>query len=65
MEAATQAWHSMSYAEGFLFTLWIVALYWGKKRIDLHFDRKMYKNRSLLKKPVSSESSRKIEKKWF
>ena len=48
MEAATQAWHSMSYAEGLLFTLWIVGLYWGKKRIDLHFDRKMHKNRSLL-----------------
>jgi hypothetical protein len=43
MEAATQAWHSMSYAEGFLFTLWIVALYYGKKRIDLHFDRRMKK----------------------
>ena len=43
MEAATNAWHSMSYAEGFLFTLWIVALYCGKKRIDLYFDRKMKK----------------------
>ena len=41
MDAATSAWNTMSYGEGFLFTLWIVALYWGKKRIDLHFDRKM------------------------
>ena len=65
MEAATQAWHSMSYAEGFLFTVWIVSLYWGKKRIDLHFDRKMHKNRSLLKKSVSTDSARKIDKKWF
>tara|TARA_Y100001963_G_scaffold154689_1_gene244048 strand:+ start:447 stop:644 length:198 start_codon:yes stop_codon:yes gene_type:complete len=65
MEAATQAWHSMSYVEGFLFTVWIVSLYWGKKRIDLHFDRKMHKNRSLLKKAVSTDSTRKIDKKWF
>ena len=43
MESATEAWNSMSYAEGFLFTLWIVALYYGKKRMDLHFDRKMKK----------------------
>ena len=41
MDAATSAWNTMSYGEGFLFTLWIVTLYWGKKRIDLHFDRKM------------------------
>jgi len=66
MEAATQAWHSMSYAEGLLFTLWIVGLYWGKKRMDLHFDRKMHKNRSLLKKSVSNDVSRRtIDKKWF
>tara|TARA_R100000458_G_scaffold59756_1_gene71587 strand:+ start:770 stop:901 length:132 start_codon:yes stop_codon:yes gene_type:complete len=43
MEAATEAWTSMSYAEGLFFTLWIIALYWGKKKIDLHFDRKMKK----------------------
>ena len=43
MESATEAWNSMSYAEWFLFTLWIVALYYGKKRMDLHFDRKMKK----------------------
>lgn len=41
MDAATSAWNTMSYGEGLLFTLWIIGLYWGKKRIDLHFDRKM------------------------
>tara|TARA_R100001594_G_scaffold19766_3_gene38507 strand:- start:17323 stop:17457 length:135 start_codon:yes stop_codon:yes gene_type:complete len=40
MEAATNAWNSMGYVEGFVFTCWIVGLYWGKKRIDYHFDRK-------------------------
>ena len=65
MEAATQAWHSMSYVEGFLFTVWIVSLYWGKKRIDLHFDRMMHKNRSILKKPTTTDSPKKIDKKWF
>lgn len=43
MDSATEAWNSMSYAEGALFTIWIVALYWGKKRIDLYFDRKQRK----------------------
>ena len=65
MESATEAWNSMSYAEGFLFTLWIVTLYWGKKRIDLHFDRKMYKNRTVLKRPTTTDSPKKINKKWF
>lgn len=65
MESATEAWNSMSYAEGFLFTLWIVTLYWGKKRIDLHFDRKMYKNRTVLKRSTTTDSPKKIDKKWF
>ncbi len=65
MESATEAWNSMSYAEGFLFTLWIVTLYWGKKRIDLHFDRKMYKNRTVLKRSTTLDSPKKIDKKWF
>ena len=65
MEAATNAWHSMSYLEGFFFIVWIVGLYWGKKRIDLHFDRKMYKNRSLVRKNTSQEPIKKVEKKWF
>ena len=65
MEAATNAWHSMSYMEGFLFTVWIVGLYWGKKRIDLHFVRRMYKNRSLVRKNASPAPVKKIQKKWF
>ena len=65
MESATEAWNSMSYAEGFLFTLWIVTLYWGKKRIDLYFDRKMYKNRTVLKRSTTLDSPKKIDKKWF
>ena len=65
MEAATNAWHSMSYLEGFFFTVWIVGLYWGKKRIDLHFDRKMYKNRSILKKSTTIDNPQKVNKKWF
>ena len=68
MEAATDAWNSMSYLEGFLFTLWIVALYWGKKRIDLHFDRKMYRRSSTNKVATSSTSTIKnpVKKsKWF
>ena len=63
MEAATNAWHSMSYVEGFFFTVWIVGLYWGKKRIDLHFDRKMYKRSAL---PASSPpASKSKSNKWF
>ena len=65
MEAATNAWHSMSYLEGFFFTEWIVGLYWGKQRIDLHFDRKMYKNRSILKKSTTIDNPQKVNKKWF
>ena len=40
MEAAVEAWHSMTYFEGFLFTLWIVGLYIGKLKIDQRFARK-------------------------
>jgi len=64
MEAATQAWHSMTYLEGILFTFWIVSLYWSKKRMDLHFDTKLWKNRVKLKKTLSSNSRNRIEKKW-
>ena len=30
MTAAVEAWNTMGWFEGFLFTAWIVALYWGK-----------------------------------
>ena len=40
MEHAVHAWNSMGYFEGFLFTLWIVGLYWAKLKIDQRFSRK-------------------------
>ena len=40
MEAATSAWHSMSYPEGFLFTIRITALYYIKCRMDTYFASK-------------------------
>ena len=40
MNAAVQAWNTMSYFDGFLFTLWIVALYIGKLKIDQRFARR-------------------------
>ena len=40
MDAAVQAWNSMSYFDGFLFTLWIVGLYIGKLKIDQKFAKK-------------------------
>ena len=41
MEHALDAWHSMGYVEGFLFTVWIVGLYWGKLKIDQKMARKV------------------------
>ena len=63
MEAATNAWHSMSYLEGFFFTIWLVGLYWGKKRIDLHFDRKMHKRKAIASS--SPPPSKPKTTKWF
>jgi len=40
MDAAVQAWNTMSYFDGFLFTLWIVGLYVGKLKIDQRFAKK-------------------------
>jgi hypothetical protein len=40
MESAVEAWNTMTYFEGFLFTLWIVGLYIGKLKIDQKFARK-------------------------
>ena len=40
MGAAVQAWNTMSYFDGFLFTLWIVGLYIGKLKIDQRFAKK-------------------------
>ena len=40
MESAVEAWNTMGWFEGFLFTAWIVALYVGKLKIDQRFARR-------------------------
>ena len=39
MDSAVEAWNSMGWFEGLLFTAWIVALYVGKLKIDQRFVR--------------------------
>ena len=34
METLVDAWNEMSWFDGFIFSVWIVVLYWIKKRID-------------------------------
>lgn len=36
-------WNELSYLDGLLFTIWIGILYYGKCRIDHHFDNKDWK----------------------
>ena len=40
MDAAVEAWNTMTWFVGFLFTVWISALYVGKLKIDQRFARK-------------------------
>ena len=40
MDAAVEAWNTMGWFEGFLFTAWLVALYVGKLKIDQRFARR-------------------------
>ena len=40
MDAAVEAWNTMTWFDGFLFTVWISALYLGKLKIDQRFARK-------------------------
>ena len=40
MDAAVEAWNTMGWFDGFLFTVWIVALYVGKLKIDQRFARR-------------------------
>ena len=40
MDAAVHAWNSMGWFDGCLFTVWIVALYVGKLKIDQRFARR-------------------------
>ena len=40
MDSAVEAWNSMGWFDGFLFTIWIAALYVGKLKIDQRFARR-------------------------
>ena len=40
MDAAVEAWNTMGWIEGLLFTGWIVGLYWVKLKLDQRFSRR-------------------------
>tara|TARA_X000000950_G_C13609386_1_gene534701 strand:+ start:156 stop:311 length:156 start_codon:yes stop_codon:yes gene_type:complete len=40
MEHAVEAWNTMGWVEGIIFTGWILGLYWGKLKIDQRFARR-------------------------
>ena len=39
MGEALDAWMNLSYGEGFLFSLWIIGMYYIKLRMDRRFGR--------------------------
>ena len=39
LDGAVGAWNSMSYGEGFLFSLWVIGMYYIKLRMDRYFTR--------------------------
>jgi len=39
MDSAVHAWHSMGYGEGFLFSVWILGMYYVKLQMDKKFRR--------------------------
>jgi hypothetical protein len=39
MDGAVHAWHSMSYVEGFFFSVWILGMYYVKLKMDKRFGR--------------------------
>jgi len=39
MGEALDAWMNLSYGEGFLFSLWIIGMYYIKLRMDRKFGR--------------------------
>ena len=43
MDNAVEAWQNLSWFDGIAFSLWLGILYYGKLRIDLHFERKRNK----------------------
>ena len=40
MNAAVEAWNTMSYFEGFLFSLWIIGMYYVKIKMDNKFSKR-------------------------
>ena len=40
MDSAVEAWNTMGWFEGFLFTAWIAGLYVGTLKIDQRFARR-------------------------
>ena len=40
MQWIYKIWTELTWVEGFIFTLWLVGLYWGKKKLDYRFARK-------------------------
>jgi len=38
MDSAVHAWHNMSYGEGFLFSIWLLGMYYIKLRMDKYFN---------------------------
>ena len=39
-DGKVEAWNTMTWFDGFLFTVWIAALYIGKLKIDQRFARR-------------------------
>ena len=39
LDGAVGAWNSMSYGEGFLFSLWVIGMYFIKLKMDRRFGR--------------------------
>jgi len=39
MEGAVTAWTQLSYGEGFLFSLWLLGMYFIKLKMDKRFGR--------------------------
>ena len=37
MESAVHAWNTMTYAEGALFSLWVIGMYYIKLKMDRRF----------------------------
>ena len=40
MGAAVEAWNTMTYFEGFVFSLWIIGMYYVKIKMDNKFSKR-------------------------